>query len=67
MYSQQEPKVGWPKPSEPLRTTHVSQPTTAIGSDVQPEQKTTSKLTSSKAPVKGGKQSRKHLSKKILR
>ena len=41
---------------------HVSQPTTALGSDVQPEQGTHSKPTSSKIPVKGGKQPRKHLS-----
>ena len=46
---------------------HISQLATAIGSDVQPEQRTTSKPTSSKAPVKGGKQPRKHLSQKILR
>ena len=41
---------------------HISGPTTAIGSDVQPEQGTNPKPTSSKAPVKGGKQPRKHLS-----
>ena len=45
---------------------HVSRPNTAVGSDVQPERKTTSKSTSSKAPVKGGKQPRKHLSWKLL-
>ena len=44
---------------------HISQPTTTIGSDVQPEQRTNPKP--SKAPVKGGKQPRKHLSRKILR
>ena len=41
---------------------HISQPKAAIGSDVQPEQRTAPKPTSSKAPVKGGKQPRKHLS-----
>ena len=46
---------------------HVSQPTTAIGSDVQPEQRTNPKTTPSKTPVKGGKQPRKLLSQKILR
>ena len=46
---------------------HVSTPTTAIGSDVQPEQWTNLKLKSKKTPVKGGKQPRKHLSWKILR
>ena len=45
---------------------HVSQPKTAIGSDVQPERRTTPKPTSSKAHVKGGKQPRKHLSWKLL-
>ena len=41
---------------------HLGWPTTAIGSDVQPEQRTNPKPTPSKAPVKGGKQPRKHLS-----
>ena len=45
---------------------HVSQPKAAIGSDVQSERRTTPKPTSSKAPVKGGKQPRKHLSQKLL-
>ena len=45
---------------------HVSQPKTAIGSDVQPERRTTPKPMSSKKPVKGGKQPRKHLSQKLL-
>ena len=45
---------------------HVSQPKTVIGSDVLPKRKTTPKPTSSKAPVKGGKQPRKHLSWKLL-
>ena len=41
---------------------HVSQLKAAIGSDVQPEQRTTPKPMSSKAPMKGGKQPRKYLS-----
>ena len=41
---------------------HINRPKTAIGSDVQPERRSTAKPTSSKAPVKGGKQPRKHLS-----
>ena len=49
-----------------LRNPYVSQPKTAIGSDVQPERRTTSKPMSSKAPMKGGKQPRKHLSWKLL-
>ena len=44
---------------------HVSQPTTTIGSDVQPEQRTN--LKPSTTPMKGEKQPRKHLSRKILR
>ena len=46
---------------------HVSRPTTAIGSDFQPEQRTTLKLMSKKVPIKGGKQPRKHLLQKLLR
>ena len=34
---------------------YISRPTTAIGSDVQPGQRTSTKPTTSKAPVKGGK------------
>ena len=41
---------------------HVSQLTTTLGSDVQPERGTHLKSMSSKIPVKGGKQPRKHLS-----
>ena len=44
------------------RNPHVSRPTTAIGSDVQPKQRTNPKPMSKKLPVKGGKQPRKHLS-----
>ena len=45
---------------------HISQLKIAIGSDVQPKRRTAPKPTSSKAPVKGGKQPRKHLSQKLL-
>ena len=48
------------------RNPHVSQPKTAVGSDVQPERRTTPKPTSSKTPMKGGKQPRKHLLWKLL-
>ena len=41
---------------------HISSPTTALGSDVQPEQGTYSKPMSNKILVKRGKQPRKHLS-----
>ena len=61
-YSQQKPKIRWPKPSKLLKNSYINQPATAIGSDVQPEQKATPKPMSSKALVKGGKQPRKHLS-----
>ena len=43
---------------------HISQPATAIGRDVQPEWRNHSKP--SKTPIKGGKQPRKHLSRKLL-
>ena len=48
------------------RNPHVSQPKTAVGSDVQPKRRSTPKPTSSKTPVKGGKQPRKHLLQKLL-
>ena len=48
------------------RKPHVSQPKTVVGSDIQPERRSTHKPTSSKTPVKGGKQPRKHLSWKLL-
>ena len=41
---------------------HINQPIAVIGRDVQPAQKGIRK-----APVKGGKQPRKHLSHKVLR
>ena len=46
---------------------HLSRPTTAIGSDVQLEQRTNLKSMSKKVPIKGEKQPRKHLLQKILR
>ena len=46
---------------------HESRPTTAIGSDVQPEQRTISKQMSKKIPMKGGKQPQKHLLQKLVR
>ena len=46
---------------------HVCRPTTAIGSDVQQEEKTIPKPMSKKVPIKGEKQPRKHISQKILR
>ena len=49
------------------RNPNVNRPTTAIGSDVQPKWKTSTKQMSRKLPVKGGKQPRKHLSQKLLR
>ena len=36
-------------------------------SDVQPEERTTSKHMSKKLPIKGGKQPEKHLSHKLIR
>ena len=41
---------------------HINQPIAAIGRDVQPVSKDIRK-----APVKGGKQPRKHLSHQVLR
>ena len=49
------------------RNPNVDRPGTAIGSDVQPEGRTTSKNMSRKLPVKGGKQPQKHLSHKLIR
>ena len=43
------------------RNPYVSQPKTAVGSDVQPKRRSTPKPTLSKTLVKGGKQPRKHL------
>ena len=49
------------------RNPNVERPTTAIGSDVQPEGRTTSTHMSKKLPIKGGKQPQKHLSHKLIR
>ena len=57
---------------------HINRPTTAVGIDVQPEQRIRPKPMSKKSPTKGGKQSkklpvqggkqpRKHLSQKLAR
>ena len=43
------------------RNPNVDRPATAIGSDVQPERRITSKHKSGKLPAKGGKQPQKHL------
>ena len=58
-------KIRMAQTKQTPKNPHISQPTTAIGSDVQPEQRTNPKP--SKAPMKGGKQPRKHLSQKVLR
>ena len=49
------------------RNPNVDRPATAIGSDVQPKGRTTSKHMSRKLPIKGGKQPQKHLSHKLIR
>ena len=49
------------------RNPHVDKPTTAIGSDVQPEQRTISKQMYKKVPKKGEKQPQKHLLQKLVR
>ena len=46
---------------------NVDRPATALGSDVQPERRTTSKQMSKKLPTKGGKQPQKHLLQKLVR
>ena len=49
------------------RNPNVNQPKTAVGSDVQPnERRPAPKPALNKTPVKGGKQPRKHLSWKLL-
>ena len=48
------------------RNPSVDRPATAIGSDVQPKGRTTSKHMSRKQPIKGGKQPQKHLSHKMI-
>ena len=49
------------------RNPHESRPTTAIGSYVQPKQRTISKQMSKKIPMKGGKLPQKHLLQKLVR
>ena len=49
------------------RNPNIDRPVAAIGSDIQSTRKwLTPRPTSSKIPSKGGKQPRKHLSKKLL-
>ena len=48
------------------RNPNVDRPTTAMGSDVQPERRTPLKPTSKKLPMKGGKQPQKHLLHKLI-
>ena len=49
------------------RNPNINRPRAAIGSDVQPTKgRLTPRHAMSKAPVKGGKQPQKHLSKKLL-
>ena len=49
------------------RNPNIDRPATAIGSDVQPKGRTTSKHMSKKLPIKGGKQPQNLLSHKLLR
>ena len=49
------------------RNPNIERPTTAMGSDVQPERRTPLKPTSKKLPMKGGKQPQKHLLHKLIR
>ena len=49
------------------RNPNMDRPTTAMGSDVQPERRTPLKPTSKKLPMKGGKQPQKHLLHKLIR
>ena len=49
------------------RNPNIDRPIAAIGRDIQStERRLTPKPTPNKTPVKGGKQPRKHLSKKLL-
>ena len=49
------------------RNSNIDRPIVAIGSDIQlTERRPTPKPMLNKTPVKGGKQPRKHLSKKLL-
>ena len=49
------------------RNPNVDRPATTVGSDVQPERRTTSKQMSKKLPIKGGKQPQKYLLQKLVR
>ena len=49
------------------RNPNVDIPATALGRDVQPERRTTSKQMSKKLPIKGGKQPQKHWLQKLIR
>ena len=49
------------------RNPSLERPTAAMGSDVQPERRVPSKLTTKKVATKGGKQPQKHLSHKLIR
>ena len=49
------------------RNPNLERPTTAMGSDVQPERRVPSKPTSKKIATKGGKQPQKHLLHKLIR
>ena len=49
------------------RNPTVDRPANALGSDVQPKRRTTSKQMSKKLPMKGGKQPQKHLLHKLVR
>ena len=49
------------------RNPNVDRPTTAVGSDIQPERRIPSKSTTKNIPRKGGKQPQKHLLHKVLR
>ena len=49
------------------RNPNLERPSAAMGSDVQPERRVPSKLTSKKVATKGGKQPHKHLLHKLIR
>ena len=49
------------------RNPNLERPSAAMGSDVQPERRVPSKLTSKKVTTKGGKQPHKHLLHKLIR
>ena len=49
------------------RNPNVDRPTTAMGSDIQPERRIPSKPTTKNIPRKGGKQPQKHILHKALR